>query len=143
MSDTDKVQELLEELEDDGDSFFSGGFWNNIIDLTLTTATVLASLAATGLAASGTKSLPAWLLPSLAGIPAAAAAIQKTVRVRDRSNWYFVYAAKVRALATRLKYAISPNIEQFANERAAIELLMEDDWGKIGSSGETGSGTHN
>jgi hypothetical protein len=88
MPDDALGKELLEELEDDGEQFFSAGFWNNIIDLSLTVATVLASLIATGMTAADPKNLPRWLIPTIAGIPTAAAAIQKTVRVRDRSNWY-------------------------------------------------------
>jgi hypothetical protein len=49
--------DLLSELEKDGDSFFSGGFWNNIIDLSLTVVAVLASLIATVLATVDQKDI--------------------------------------------------------------------------------------
>ena len=140
MPDDTKQDELLQELEHDGEIFFSGGFWNNIIDLTLTVSTVLASLVATGLTVAGSQTFPRWLIPTVAAIPAAAASIQKIVGVRERSNWYFMYAAQVRSLATRLRYAASPNVEEIANERARIEIKMEADWTKIGSSVTSGMG---
>jgi hypothetical protein len=129
-----KLEELLENPEADGQSFFAGGFWNNIIDLTLTGLTVLASLVATGLAAVNSKQIAGWEIAIVAGIPAAAASVQKIVAVRERSNWYFMYAAQVRSLATRLKFADAPNVEDIANERARLEIKMEADWTKIGSS---------
>jgi hypothetical protein len=46
------------ELEEDGESSFRGGFWNNIFDLSLTIMTVLASLVATVLATSDEKGVP-------------------------------------------------------------------------------------
>ena len=134
MLNDSKRDELLEELDSDGNSFFSGGFWNNIIDLSLTVSTVLASLVATGLAVAHSEKLPVWTLPIVAAIPAASASIQKIVGVRERSNWYFMYAAQVRALATRLKFADTPNVEELANERARLEVKMEAEWTKIGSS---------
>ena len=142
MSRDTKSEELLDELETDGEAFFKSGFWNNIIDLSLTVAIVLASLIATGLAVAEPKSFPRWLIPTLAAIPAAAAAIQKIAGVRERSNWYFMYAAQVRSLATRMKYASSPNVEEIANERANIEIKMEEAWTKIGGSVASSTGHH-
>jgi hypothetical protein len=126
--------QLLEELEQDGESFFSRGVWNNITDLSLTVAIVLASLVATGLAASDPRNVSRWLIATIAAVPAAAASIQKTVGVRERSNWYFMYAAQVRSLATKLKFADLPNVEQIAQKRASLELEMEAEWTKIGHS---------
>jgi hypothetical protein len=129
-----KQDQLLEELEEDGDSFFLGGFWNNIIDLSLTIFTVLSSLVTAGLAVADSQKISHWLIATLAAVPAAAASIQKIVAVRDRSNWYFIYAAQVRSLATRLKFANVPNVEEIAIERAKLEVEMEEEWTKIGSS---------
>jgi hypothetical protein len=137
MPDDTRQKELLEDLESDGDSFFGGGFWNNIIDLTLTILTVLASLVSAGLAAlaaAGPKIVSPWLVAAVAAVPAAAASIQKIVGVRERSNWYFTYAAHVRSLATRLRFADPPNVEAITNERAQLELDMEKEWARFGSS---------
>lgn len=134
MPNQSRRDELLEELESDGESFFGGGFWNNIIDLSLTVFTVLASLVATGLAVGKPENVSRWLIATIAAIPAAAASIQKIIAVRERSNWYFMYAAQVRSLSTRLKFAEIPNVEEIANERARLEIKMEAEWTKIGSS---------
>ena len=123
-------EELLQELFEDGEAFFSGGRFNNIFDIVLTVITVVASLAATGLAASGQA--PRWLLTTIAALPAAITGIQQAIDIRGRSNWYFLYAAKVRALEWKLKFADSPNIQEIAEERANLELVMEIEWPKVG-----------
>lgn len=127
-------KDFLAELEGDGDSFFGAGFWNNITDLGLTISTVLVSLVATVLATDA-QHLPHWVLASVAAIPAAAASLQRIVGIRERSNWYFMYAAEVRALATKLKFSNTPDLEAFAHKRAEIELEMEKAWTRIGNSG--------
>lgn len=134
-------KKLLEELRSDGDTYFRAGAWNNVGDVILTVATVMASLVATVLAAAGLKNIPAWLIPAVAAIPAATAAIQKTVRLRDRSNWYFVCAAQLRSLATRLEYCSSP-LEKIADERAKLDVAMEMQWTKIGGSESSGGSHH-
>jgi hypothetical protein len=126
--------QLLKKLEHDGEAFFSRGVWNNITDLSLTIATVLASLVATALAASDPRNVSRWLIATIAAVPAAAASIQKTVGVRERSNWYFMYAAQVRCLATKLEFADAPNVEEIAQKRAILELEMEAKWSEIGHS---------
>jgi hypothetical protein len=128
-------EELIRELEADGDSFFSGGVWNNVIDLLLTVVTVLASLVATVLATTDPRDISRWIVASVAAIPAAAASLQRIIGIRERSYWYFLYAAHVRSLATKLKYADAPNVEEFANERAEYGVEMEKEWLKIGGSG--------
>ena len=133
MREDPRRDELLEDLDSDGNSYFSGGFWNNIIDLSLTVCTVFASLIASGLAVAHSERVRPWQIAIIAGIPAAAASIQKIVGVRERSNWYFMYAAQVRSLATRLRFA-TPTVEEIANERAKLEIKMEADWTKLGSS---------
>jgi hypothetical protein len=130
--------ELLDELEEDGNTFFSGGFWNNIIDLTLTVLTVLASLVATVLATTDQTKIPRWWVAAVAAVPAALTALQRIIGIRERSQWYFLYAANVRALATRLKYANTPNLEDFANQYADLEIEMEKEWVRIGHTGAAG-----
>jgi hypothetical protein len=48
--------------------------------------------------------------------------------MRERSNWYFMHAAQVRALATKLRYANAPDVEEFARKRAEMEIGMERGW---------------
>jgi hypothetical protein len=59
MPDNRTRDALLSQLERDGDS--SGGFWNNIIDLSLTVVTVLASLVATVLATTDARDVSRWI----------------------------------------------------------------------------------
>ncbi len=136
MASTSARETLLANLEQDGDSYFGAGTQNNIIDLSLTITVVLASLVATVLA---TTAASRWIVAAVAAIPAAAASLQRIVGIRERSNWYFLCAAEVRALATRLKYAAAPNLEDFAFKRAELEVQMEKEWLKIGHSGATPS----
>jgi hypothetical protein len=105
-----------------------------VSDLSLTIMTVLASLVATVLATSGEKGVPRWIVAAVAAIPAAAASLQRIIGIRERSNWYFLYAAQVRALATELKYAATPNIEEFGKRYAELEVEIEKEWLKIGHS---------
>lgn len=129
---TERRNELVLELESDGNDFFSSGRQNNIIDLSLTGVTVLASLGATVLAAANPSAVSKWMLAAVAAIPAAAASLQRIGAVRERANWYFMYAAKVRALAKQLKYANAPDLEEFAKRSAAIDEEMETEWQKVG-----------
>jgi len=133
MTDTSSRQELVEELEADGESYFSSGVMNNIIDLSLIVLTVLASLAATVLAA--TESVPKSIVAGIAALPAAATSLQRIIGIRERSNWYFLHAANVRALATELKYASAPNLDEFSKKRGELEVEMEKQWLEIGHSG--------
>jgi len=135
MADITSRDALIEELEDDGDLYFSGRFWSNIIDLSLIVLTVLASLIATVLAATARSSVSPWVVAGVAVLPAAATSLQRIISIRERSNWYFMYAAHVRALATELKYANDPNVEEFAKKRADLEVDMEKEWLKIGHAG--------
>jgi pimeloyl-ACP methyl ester carboxylesterase len=133
-------EELIRELEEDGDSFFEEGRSNNIFDLSLTIVIVLASLVATVLATTDPKNVSRLIVASVAAIPAAAASLQRIIGIRERSNWYFLYAANVRSLATKLKYADAPNVEEYASKRAELEVEMEREWLKIGHSGAAPSG---
>ena len=132
MAHTSNREELIEELVADGESYFSSGATNNIIDLTLIVLTVLASLAATVLA---TTSVAKWIVAGVAAVPAAATSLQRIVGIRERSNWYFLHAANVRALATELKYASAPNLEEFSKKRGELEIEMEKQWLEIGHAG--------
>jgi hypothetical protein len=63
-------EELLSELDDDGNSLFSGGVWNNVLDISLTSITVVASLVATALATTDSKDVARWMVAIIAAIPA-------------------------------------------------------------------------
>jgi len=125
-------QTLQEKLESDGNSFFQGGFLNNIVDLSLSSVTVLASLVATVLATADLMGVPRWVLAAIAAIPAAASSLQRIVAIRDRSNWYFMYVAQVRALAMQLQFNTAAKVERIAQERAEPEIAMETQWTRIG-----------
>jgi hypothetical protein len=107
------------------------GRTNNITDVALSISGILASLAATVLAA--THVLP-WITAAVATVRACAS-IQKVVDVRGRSGWYFRHAALVRFLASALKYAKIPDVEEFARKRGELEVEMEREWSQIGRSG--------
>ena len=138
MPQTPERDELLQELEDDGEVFFGGGRLNNMSDLTLTIVSIFASLAATVLVSAP---VPRWSTAAVAAVPAACVALQKTLDLRGRSNWYFQYAALVRGLATELKYATAPVVEEYAFRRAKLETQMEEEWRSIGRSSAAPSST--
>jgi hypothetical protein len=121
--------ELLEEFQDDQESCFDSGAKNNITDIALTIASVVTSLAATVLV-SATPYKP--LAASMAAIPAACTALQRTVDFRGRSLWYFHHAASLKALALSLKFARNPDLEEFARKRADLEMEGELRWAQIG-----------
>ncbi len=127
------ADELLRELDGDGDSYFLSGRQNNVTDLLLSMAAILASLVATVLAATGQA--PPWISATAAAVPAACASLQRVVDFRGRSSWYFQHAARVRALAISMRYAKSPDIEEFARKRGDLEVEMEKEWSQIGRSG--------
>jgi hypothetical protein len=77
---------------------------------------------------------------SVAAIPAAATSLQRITGIRQRSNWYFLYAARVRSLATQLKYASEPDVEEFGKRYAELEERMEGEWSSLGHSGAAPSG---
>jgi hypothetical protein len=117
--------ELLKDLEDDGDEYFSGGRFNNIVDIVLSASAILSSLAATVLA---TTEVCRWIAATVAALPAACASIQRVMNVRGRASWYFRHAALVRALAMDLRYASAPNLQEVAQKRGNIEVEMEKEW---------------
>jgi hypothetical protein len=121
--------ELLEEFEADYESSFDSGAKNNISDIALTIVSVASSLAATVLV-TATPYRP--LAASVAAIPAACTALQRTVDFRGRSLWYFGHAANLKALALALKFAKEPDLEDFAKHRADLEIDAEVLWSQIG-----------
>ena len=76
-----------------------------------------------------------WVCVGLAALPAAVTSIQKVTEVKSRSDWYFEYAARLKALAVLVEYSEKLDMDDFAKRRAAIELEMEKGWGKIGRAG--------
>ncbi len=124
--------DLENELEQDAIEYFDGGRSNYIADMALTIAAVVTSLIAAALAAT---ELMKWIRVGAAAVPAACTSIQKILEVKARANWYFTYAARLRALASRLKYSANPDLEDFARKKAAIDLDMEKSWGRIGHRG--------
>jgi hypothetical protein len=132
MSTTSTREEFLESLETDASVYFDGGRQNNFLDMGLTVAATLSSLIAASVAATNAER---WIRVGVAAIPAAFTSTQKIVEVKARSNWYFSYAARLRALATTLEYDADPNLEDYAAKRAAIDLDVELDWGKTGRGG--------
>jgi hypothetical protein len=122
----DKFVKLWNE---EGEQFYGGGIFNNVVDIVLSVLTVVASLAAACLAVSDVRKR--WLIALLAGLPATFTSIQAKVGIRERSDWYFFYASEVRSLALDLECANSPNLEDFAKRRGKLEKSMEAEWKKI------------
>ncbi len=60
------TDELLREQDGDGDSYFASGRQNNVTDLLLSMAAILASLVATVLAATG--QVPPWISATAAAV---------------------------------------------------------------------------
>jgi hypothetical protein len=123
MSDKEK---LIHEFESDGDQYFESGRGNNLLDIGLSIAAILASLLATGLAGLGSK----WtgLVAAVAALPAAFGSIQSVLNTQGRSEWYFRSAAAVRALALELTYDKSPDLAEYARKRGNLEIKMEEEW---------------
>jgi|RhiMetdeSRZDD1v2_1073273.scaffolds.fasta_scaffold16941_9 hypothetical protein len=107
MSNEHQRDELLRDLQEDVESNFAAGKLNNMADVWLSIVAILASLAATILVSTGTAK---WVVASVAAVPAACASLQRVVDFRGRSNWYFKYTSRVRALANSLKFANEPDV---------------------------------
>jgi hypothetical protein len=126
------VRKFLKELEEDAVEYFDGGRENHLWDIGLTISAIVTSLIAATIAAAD---VPRWIRVGIAAVPAACTSIQKVLEVRARSNWYFNYATRYRALGTTLEHASSPNLEEFAKKKNGIDLDMERTWGQIGRGG--------
>ena len=120
---------LLGSLEADAEIYFDAGRDINFTDMGLTIGAILSSLAAAAVAATHVLR---WIRVLVAAVPAGVTSIQSVIDVKARSNWYFDYAAQLRALALSLEFTESPNLSDFAKKRAAIDLGMQDAWNKIG-----------
>lgn len=71
------------------------------------------------------------LIASIAAVPAACTSLQRIVDFRGRSVWYFQHSASLKALAVSLRYATSPNLEEFARRRADLEVQGEQRWKQV------------
>ena len=125
------TEKVLRGLDDDSNQYFMAGRKNKITDVALSISGILASLAATVLAATHVL---LWITAAVATVRACAS-IQKVVDVRGRSGWYIRHVALVRSLASALKYAKIPDVEEFARKRGELEVEMEREWSQIGRSG--------
>ena len=132
MSKVPTLEDFLEQLEADAEVQFSGGRNNHLWDISLTIAAMVTSLVAAVVVA--TDVTPRWIRVGVAALPAACTSIQKVLEVRARSNWYFNYAARLRALAVIAEFAKNPDLEEYSKKKAAIELDMEKAWREIGRS---------
>jgi hypothetical protein len=124
--------DLEDELEADAIEYFDGGRQNYWGDIALTISAVVTSLIAAAVAATDVSK---WLRVGVAAVPAACTSIQKILEVKARANWYFTYAARLRALGATLKYTTDPKLEDFAKKKAFIDLTMDKSWSQIGRSG--------
>ena len=132
MREVTSVSRFLQDLEADAAVQFSGGRSNNLWDVGLTIAAILTSLVAAMVASTDVHR---WIRVGIAAVPAGCTSIQKVVEVKARSNWYFNYAAHLRALATTVESSANPDLEEFAKIRAKIMVDMEDSWSRIGRGG--------
>jgi len=121
---------LLAEFEEDRAVSFRAGRLNNVTDITLSTLSVFASLAATVLIAT---KFPITLAASMAAVPAACTSLQRIVNFRARSHWYFEQASQLTALVISLRYASHPDLGEFAEKRANLEIAGEKRWSQLGS----------
>lgn len=126
------ADDLQREVEAEAEEYFSAGRFNNISDICLTVSAIVTSLIAAVIAATEAQQ---WIRVGIAAVPAACTSIQKVIEVRARSNWYFNYAARLRALGLTLRFAGNPEVEDFAKKKAAIDLDMEKAWAQIGRGG--------
>ncbi len=124
-------EDLIEELENDGNEYFESGRTNNLVDLGLSIIAILASLVA-GVLVGTVKKEADVIVAVIAAIPAACVSIQEVLDLRGRSDWYFLHAARVRALVLKVKYEKAPNLTEIARERAELEIEMESLWQRIG-----------
>jgi hypothetical protein len=130
-SDMPTRAELLDEFAADETSCFGSGATNNVTDIVLTLMSVVSSLAATILASATPHH---FLAASFAAVPAACTSLQRIIDFRGRSHWYFKHAADLKALALSLRYAKTPDLEEFAQRRAELEVEGEQRWAQIGGA---------
>jgi hypothetical protein len=137
-------EDFLKELESDIKEAYSSGTLNNIVDIVLSFATVVTSLIATVLVAASD------LIPKIvaviyvspkvvtalaAALPGACTALQNIVQFKERSNWYFEYAARARAIGMMYRADEKRDLKEFATQRAALEVEMERQWAATHGAG--------
>src|SRR5215471_14873051 len=123
-------EDLLKELENDIADAYSSGTLNNKVDIALSFATVVTSLIATALVAANDV-LPKVVTAVAAALPATCTALQNFVQFKERSSWYFEYAARARAIGILYRAEAKPDLKEFATQRAALEIDMERQWAAI------------
>src|SRR5215510_5960763 len=88
-------EDFLKELDSDIADAYSSGTLNNKVDIALSFATVVTSLIAT---VAANDVLPKFVTALAAALPATCTALQNFVQFKERSSWYFEYAARARAI---------------------------------------------
>jgi len=126
VQDTYTKADFIRDLDKEAWSDFIWGIENNRTDIVLTIVTVVASLIATILA--GTQEVYRWVVAAVAAVPAACTSLQRIIGFRERSDWYFQHADKLRQLSFELKYAKTPDLEEYARRRGKIEVEMGEKW---------------
>ena len=97
-------------------------------------ATVLTSLIATVLVTANGLN-PKVVTAVATALPAACTALQNIVQFKERSNWYFEYAARARAIGMLYRADEKPDLKEFATQRAALEVEMERQWAATHGAG--------
>ena len=122
------IDEFLTELNRDYLIYRRLGKRANLADVALTMISILGSLAAAVIGAS--KAAPYWAA-GLAALPAACTSFQRVVGLRERSSLHFEYSASRKSLYARLKYAKTPDLELFAEEKASLAINREKRWSEL------------
>src|SRR5262252_3815365 len=137
-------EDFLKELETDIKEAYSSGTLNNIVDIVLSFATVVTSLIAAVLVAGSDViakiALASYVNPIVvtalaAALPGACTALQNIVQFKERSNWYFEYGARARAIGMLYRADEKKDLKEFAKQRAALEVEMERQWAATHGAG--------
>jgi hypothetical protein len=121
------AEEFSQLLDDEAGQEFDSGRVNNISDLTLSIAAILASFIAAVLAATGVTS---WVTAIVAGLPGMCTSLQRIVDFRGRAAWYFVCAARRRAFSRSLAYEGMP-VKDVSQRLSEFEIDMEARWSRM------------
>lgn len=103
-------------------------FWsvaNDWCDVVLSIIAIGASIISAVLAATGAA--PA-ILAACAAIPAGCVGLQKALDNKRRDQWHSKIAAYNRAMYIRIAEAPESEFRQIAQERAAFEVRMSEEW---------------
>src|SRR5262245_65717666 len=117
-------EDLLKELDTDIAEAYSSGTLNNKVDIALSFATVVTSLVATALVAANDV-LPKVVIAVAAALPATCTALQNFVQFKERSSWYFEYAARASAIRLLYRAESKPDLKEFATQQTALDLELE------------------